>query len=231
MTKEQIDEMNSYWWWHQIKLPDGTVTPGHCSHGTGTDVETRFGLPKDMTGKCVLDIGGWDGLFSFEAENRGSKDVTMIDIYQAKKHNDPTLKKANGPFQFAKKMLNSEVRFEYTNLHDFCISNISDSKRYTLTYDYIFYFGVLYHVDEPLEAVKQLVDLTKYGGTILLETTITDIQTNKPILEYRPNYQGDPTNKFYVNKEWIKTAFIYYGAKSVEQIWTDGQRSSFRITL
>lgn len=91
------------------------------------------------------------------------------------------------------------------------------------------FFGVLYHLKEPLSAIEQLSSLIKPGGTILLETTITDITHWKPILEYRPGHEGDPTNQFYPNKQWVERAFMENGAKSVEQIWTDNLRASFRI--
>jgi len=34
---------------------------------------SHFGLPSDLRGKRVLDIGAWDGWFSFECERRGSR--------------------------------------------------------------------------------------------------------------------------------------------------------------
>jgi tRNA (mo5U34)-methyltransferase len=42
----------------------------------------RFlGLPEDLTGKSVLDVGAWDGFFSFECERRGAARVLAIDTY------------------------------------------------------------------------------------------------------------------------------------------------------
>jgi predicted nicotinamide N-methyase len=38
-----------------------------------------MGFPKDFTGKTVLDIGAYDGFFSFEAERRGAKRVLATD--------------------------------------------------------------------------------------------------------------------------------------------------------
>src|SRR4051812_24255739 len=82
LSQEQIEEMHSMRWWHSIPLGkdvngDNVITPGECPH-THTPLDTtyithRFGMPEDLTGKRVLDIGAWDGLFSFEAEKRGAK--------------------------------------------------------------------------------------------------------------------------------------------------------------
>src|SRR5262244_2154854 len=38
-------------------------------------------IPDDLSGKTVLDIGAWDGFFSFEFERRGAKRVLAIDTF------------------------------------------------------------------------------------------------------------------------------------------------------
>ena len=41
----------------------------------------HFGLPRDMSGMRVLDIGNAEGFFSFEAERRGAAEVIGIENY------------------------------------------------------------------------------------------------------------------------------------------------------
>ena len=58
-------------WWHRIDLGHGIVTPGL------DDSPVKLGtlsFPPNLSGKTVLDIGAWDGFFSFEAERRGASD-------------------------------------------------------------------------------------------------------------------------------------------------------------
>lgn len=56
------------YWYHCIDVGHGIVTPGQ---GGGTPwMLDRIGLPADLTGKRVLDIGAWDGFFTFAAEER-----------------------------------------------------------------------------------------------------------------------------------------------------------------
>src|SRR5258706_14494121 len=38
-------------------------------------------IPADLSGKTVLDVGAWDGFFSFEFERRGAKRVLAIDAW------------------------------------------------------------------------------------------------------------------------------------------------------
>ena len=99
-----------------------------------------------MADTCrVLDVGAWDGLFSFEAENRGATDVTAIDIYQkcAGQVNERLI--ANKPFQYAKKKLHSNVKFYFSSLEDW---------NSTLCYDCIFYFGVFWIEEMERNGIK-----------------------------------------------------------------------------
>src|SRR5258708_35763445 len=56
-------------WFHRIDLGDGAVTPGEAD--TPEKLKTLH-LPQDLRGTTVLDIGAWDGCFSFETARRGA---------------------------------------------------------------------------------------------------------------------------------------------------------------
>jgi tRNA (mo5U34)-methyltransferase len=65
-------------WWHPIDLGNGVVTPGiDCTPSRLAEIR----LPEDLRGKSVLDIGAWDGFFSFEAERRGARRVLATDSF------------------------------------------------------------------------------------------------------------------------------------------------------
>jgi tRNA (mo5U34)-methyltransferase len=40
-------------------------------------------LPADLKGKWVLDIGAWNGCFSFECERRGASEVIAYSLANA----------------------------------------------------------------------------------------------------------------------------------------------------
>ena len=50
-------------WWHTIDLGDGVVTPGHIR--TQEQQIRAAAIPSVLQGKTVLDLGCWDGFFSF----------------------------------------------------------------------------------------------------------------------------------------------------------------------
>jgi tRNA (mo5U34)-methyltransferase len=66
------------YWFHSIDFGDGVVSPGRT---TAAALEKRLAsmqLPS-LEGKTVLDIGAWDGYFSFAAERLGARRVTALD--------------------------------------------------------------------------------------------------------------------------------------------------------
>src|SRR5581483_1834048 len=68
-------------WYHSFELPDGTRIEGHNTLDILRKRWARFPLPGDLGGRRVLDVGAWDGWFSFEAERRGAE-VTAIDCVE-----------------------------------------------------------------------------------------------------------------------------------------------------
>lgn len=220
-----MKNMNEIKWWHQIKLSNGEYTPGEVYHGPagGNWPNKRFGLPENLTGKKVIDIGAWDGFFSFEAEKNGAEFVLAAD---AKQEDGGNWGGTEG-FNFVKNDLKSKV--EYTELNLENNQNVDDIFKKYNKFDVILCYGVLYHLKSPLNSVENLKKLIKPDGILLLETAISTTISETPVLEYRPFFNDDPTNYFYPNSLWVDAAFKKNGAKSVELIWTDKIRSTFRI--
>src|SRR5215207_2678035 len=61
--QQQVDDVP--FWWHSADLEREL---------------DALALP-DLTGRSVLDIGGWDGFFAFAAEREGAARVAVIDHY------------------------------------------------------------------------------------------------------------------------------------------------------
>src|SRR5215218_9171267 len=94
----QREALQASGWWHSIDLGDGQVTPGAHELSELKENYERFGLPDDLTGKRVFDIGCWDGFYSFEAERHGAEVVAM-DCWRPEN------------FFLAREALNSKVEF------------------------------------------------------------------------------------------------------------------------
>jgi tRNA (mo5U34)-methyltransferase len=225
MTEQMTKEMNNIKWWHRIKLPNGEYTPGEVVHGPdgGDWPTTRFGIPDNLANKKVIDVGAWDGFFSFEAENRGAALVLATDAKQEDGGNWGHL----SGFSFAKKALNSKVEYKEFNIES--REDMNEILKINDNWDLVMCYGVFYHLKSPLIAAENLSKLTK-NGIILVETAISS-NNDCPMLEYRPRFANDPTNYFYPNSKWIEVAFKEYGAKNFEMIFLDrtGTRATYRI--
>ena len=228
LTKKQITEMNAIRWWHRIAVgfdAEGTIiyTPGEVAHGpsSGDWPTTRFGLPEDLTGRTVLDVGGWDGFFSFEAEERGASLVHSVDIPAGDGGNWG----GTDGFEFAKRLLGSEVRCSALDLD-------SDTpKSFCATgYDVVLCYGVLYHVKNPLRCIENLFLLTKPGGLCLIETARDPDDTLKNYAAWclLPGRHDDPTNFWYPSEGGLRTALEVAGFTLIETHYDDGQRMTVR---
>ena len=79
MAPEELrKQVEAIRWFHRIDLGHGVVTPG--LDDTPAKL-ARLKLPESFAGKSVLDIGAWDGFFSFEAERRGASRVLAVDSF------------------------------------------------------------------------------------------------------------------------------------------------------
>jgi tRNA (mo5U34)-methyltransferase len=160
-------------WYHSFELPDGTRFEGHNTLEILRDRYARFPLPADLNGRRVLDIGAWDGWFSFEAERRGA-DVTAIDCVEI----------AN--FLRIHKTLGSKVSYRILDFYDLPEAGLGQ-------FDFVFFLGVLYHLKHPLLALEMVCALTT--DTAIIESFVTDGET------WREHRDEIPTLEFYETDE------------------------------
>jgi len=157
-----IDQLGELGWYHSIELPDGTVIPGIQSIELLRKRIAQYPIPQDLRGKRVLDIGAWDGWFSFEMERRGAE-VLAVDSARQE------------TFFQAKKLLNSKV--EYL-VEDICYL----TPREVGYFDIVLFFGVLYHLKHPLLALERVCELTTEMACI--ETFVSGDPNGIPVLEF-----------------------------------------------
>ena len=98
-------------WFHSIDLGHGIVTPGL---DRSSEKLARLQLPATLEGRTVLDIGAWDGFFSFEAERRGARRVLAVDSYCWSGKGWGT----QDGFNFARKVLGSRVEDREIEVED-----------------------------------------------------------------------------------------------------------------
>jgi tRNA (mo5U34)-methyltransferase len=137
------------YWFHRIELGPEIVTPGWSD--PKSEKLPYFGLPDDMRGMRVLDIGCSEGFFSFEAERRGANEVIAID----------SMPESVRRFNICRAALGSSAVAFLTSVYDL-------NPRAFGTFDLVMFFGVLYHLRHPLLALEKVCDVC--SGTVLLQT-------------------------------------------------------------
>jgi tRNA (mo5U34)-methyltransferase len=175
-----LRDVNAVSWWHKMDLGNGVITPGP------DDPSRRLptlGIPKSLNGKTVLDIGAWDGFYSFEAERRGAKRVLATDSFCWGQGGWGS----KAGFELARRALNSKVE-------DMDIDVMELSADKVGTFDVVFFFGVLYHLRHPLLALERVASVT--GDQLILETNADLLWYGRPAMVFYPERElnDDPTN-------------------------------------
>lgn len=111
-----------------------------------------FGLPGDLSGNRVLDIGPWDGFFSFEMERRGAQ-VSAIDYVDL------------DTFRAIRQLFRSRVTYERKDVYE--LHPERDG-----AFDIVLCLGVLYHLKHPLLALERICAVT--SDRCIIETFVAD---------------------------------------------------------
>src|SRR5579863_6244040 len=143
--------------YHSIDLPDGSVLPGLQTLEHLRWRLDRFGLPADLRGKRVIDIGAWDGWFSFECERRGAE-VVAVDCV------------ALDTFIEAWQLLGSRVEYLTLDLNELSAHRLG-------RFDIVLFFGVFYHLRHPLLGLEKAVELST--DLALVESFVIDTENRK----------------------------------------------------
>jgi len=96
----------------------------------------------DFHGKSVLDIGCWDGYWSFDAQRRGAKEVLATD--------DVTQNWSGGEgLKIAKQLFQSSVEIN----QEMSVYKLSSLQR---KFDIVLCLGVFYHLVDPFRALAEI---------------------------------------------------------------------------
>ncbi len=66
-TKSIAERVKQFPWFHSIDLGNGIVTPGSKSPEIHAQEAAAFFDPIRVEGMSVVDVGAWNGFYSFEA--------------------------------------------------------------------------------------------------------------------------------------------------------------------
>jgi tRNA (mo5U34)-methyltransferase len=129
-------------WFHNLELGGIETAPGHFLGNYPGDNWKRFAhvLPKDLSGRSVLDIGCNAGYYSLEMKRRGAARVVGVD---------------SDPRYLAQARLASQItglELELRQLSVYEVGTLGER------FDLVLFMGVLYHLRHPLLALDLLFE-------------------------------------------------------------------------
>ena len=139
-VREKIDELGP--WFHNLELLGVPTAPEHFL-GDYPTVKWRgfaHAVPKDLTGKTVLDIGCNAGFYSMEMKRRGAGRVVGIDSEELYLSQARFAAEVNG------------LDIEFRNLSVYDVAKLGEK------FDFVIFMGVLYHLRHPLLALDLLYE-------------------------------------------------------------------------
>ena len=192
-------------WYHQIDLAPGVRTPGVNDPSLSLP---RLGLPVDLSGKTVLDIGAWDGAWSFEAERRGAKRVLATDSYSWTGAGWG----CKAAFELAREALGSAVEDQTIDVFDLGPETVG-------TFDVVLFLGVLYHLKDPVGALERVASVT--ADRAIIETEVDLMLLRRPAAAFYPatELNTDPTNWWGLNPPAVAAALRVAGFSRVDIVW------------
>ncbi len=164
-SEKLLAQVESFpYWYHKILLPHGIVTPGWAPISP-----QAYRIPEDLSGKRVLDIGAWDGYWTFEALQRGAQEVVAVDDFSDYLGKlDKRDRKAWETFDFCRSALGyseNECRRKEMTVYEL-------SREVLGSFDIVFFFGTIYHLRYPLLALDKTSAACR--GELYVESAIAD---------------------------------------------------------
>lgn len=203
--KRRIEELGP--WFHNLELGGVMTAPDHALGDYPRVKWQRFAhaIPRDLSGKSVLDIGCNAGFHAIEMKRRGAARVLGIDW------DERYLAQA----RFAASVLDVDIELRRMSVYE-----LADLRE---RFDLVLFMGVLYHLRYPLYALD-LLRAHVVGETLVFQSMqrgserVDAIADDYPFQEVdvfgQPGYPtmffvercyaGDPTNWWIPNRACVE---------------------------
>jgi tRNA (mo5U34)-methyltransferase len=162
-------------WFHTFALGHGIYTPGLAR-------DHVYRLPvlgaERFAGRSVLDVGAFDGFYSFLAERRGARRVVAVDNEQyvdwVQARFDIALTGGAG-FHAIAAVVDSNVAYRRMDALD--VRSLGER------FDLVLCFGILHRVTDPIALLRALADVLTPAGELIIETYGSHLSGDTPAVE------------------------------------------------
>ncbi len=200
-------EVEAIQWFHSMDLGHGVRTSGVYDPSRTL---RRLKLPARLDGHTVLDVGAWDGFYSFEMERRGAARVLATDDFCW--GGGPSWANQDG-FNLARRVLGSRVEDQRIDVLDLSPEAVGGR------FDIVLFLGVLYHMQNPLLALQKVHSVV--GGMAVVETEVDMLFTRRPAAAFFPGDElnHDATNWWAPNVPAVLGLLRAAGFRRAEVVW------------
>jgi tRNA (mo5U34)-methyltransferase len=211
-------EQSSFPWHQGFELVPGVETPGRSLVPALLDM---ISLPS-LESRSALDIGTFNGGLAFTLERLGAARVVALDIYSPE---------ALG-FAQVKAFLDSNVEYVQGSVYDLRSALGGEQ------FDLVFYWGVIYHLRNPLLSLDNVRSVLREGGIAYIESAISDGELGElataPVARFyrRDELGADSTNWFAPStlclQEWCASSGLRPVATAT---WPKGSPTRAMVTV
>jgi tRNA (mo5U34)-methyltransferase len=179
-------------WFHSYDLGGGNSVQG-VKPVDLLKREADIVFSEGVKNKTVIDIGAWDGFFSFEAEKRGAKRVLATDHFC---WSGPGWGDKQG-FDAVHAAIGSNVETRDIDVPDITETSVGQ-------FDVVLFLGVLYHLKDPLIGLERIAAITKEYAVIETVTILHDI--DEPVMRFFlfAEFGGDGSNYWAPNHKCLE---------------------------
>jgi tRNA (mo5U34)-methyltransferase len=168
-------------WFHSMAFDNGATTNGRDP----SEAKLRaLQLPADLSGHSLVDIGSYEGYFSFHAAQRGAR-VTANDhfVWQF----DGGVSRRN--FDLAHEVVGSPCE-----VLDADVGELASLER---KWDVVLFLGVLYHLPDPVGGLRAVRAVTK--RVAIVETLVDCLDATGERCAFYSRLNNDTSNHFGPN--------------------------------
>ena len=203
-------------WFHSIDLGHGIVTPGVKSLAIHQVEYTAFFDPVEIRGRSVIDIGAWNGAYSFEAKRRFAARVLATDHFV---WNHPIFRGRDG-FELARSVLNLDIEVQEIDVPYLSSDNVGN-------FDVVLFLGVFYHLLDPIAALLQVAKLAR--EVLIVETQTDALEISRPAMIMYPGSElnNDASNWWGPNPACMVALLKECGFAKVDAAWSMEGRSVY----
>lgn len=208
-AREQLVEMMEKLgpWYHNLNFSGIDTNPDDPDYPARRWRVLEPFVPKDLRGKTVLDIGCNAGYLSLEMKKRGAERVISIDF----------MAHLVGQVRFASYWFDLPLEPRLLDVYDVESLGVS--------FDYVVFVGVLYHLKHPLYALEKVANVCK-------DTLIFQSLTRGPAGDFEPEADYEYSDEtFFEDANFPRMYFLEKSFNSDESNWWIATQSCLKAML